>query len=265
MKHVIIITLLIAVVFMFGRQTEVQQAWSDFNFTNSWQTFSSPGELSQAHQFLKDDCESCHQPVQGVDDKQCIMCHANANTVLIRQPTAFHADVQECSTCHREHQGINASMTTMDHNLLVTLAQVLPKNRVKPNNSDRLLANTLSELTAHNKIHAKTNPLLSDDEALLNCASCHSNDDRHFTLFGKECGDCHSTNQWSLPDYRHPSSRSKDCAQCHQAPPSHYKPHYKMMSQKIAGKPKAAVEACYQCHQSTSWNDIQQLGLYKHH
>jgi len=38
-----------------------------------------------------------------------------------------------------------------------------------------------------------------------------------------------------------------------------------MISAKVAGEPKAKVEACYACHQSTSWNDIKRAGWYKHH
>ncbi len=265
MKRFLIIIVILAAGILLGTQPEIKQQIESFSFTNSWQALSSPGKLSQAHQFLENDCESCHTPISGVDDKQCILCHANDKTMLIRQPTAFHADIQECSTCHQEHQGLQSNLTKMDHSLLVTLAKSLPEKLTKPNASDRLLANTVKELSKHATIHTKINPLLSNEESMLNCATCHANDDRHFKLFGKECGACHSTKQWSLADYRHPSSRSTDCSQCHQAPPSHYKPHYKMMSQKIAGKPNASVEQCYQCHQSTSWNDIQQLGLYKHH
>ena len=108
-------------------------------------------------------------------------------------------------------------------------------------------------------------PEVSDKEALLNCTQCHSNDDRHLGLFGEDCVQCHSTDKWSLPKFIHPSSQSRDCNQCHEAPPSHYMQHFKMISAKVAGEPKAKVEECYACHQSTSWNDIKRAGWYKHH
>ena len=102
-------------------------------------------------------------------------------------------------------------------------------------------------------------------EALLSCPACHSNDDRHFGLFGKDCVQCHSTRQWTLPEFIHPSNQSLDCNQCHEAPPSHYMQHFKMISAQVAGELNAKVEECYACHQSTSWNDIKRAGWYKHH
>merc|ERR1712137_1280016 len=74
-------------------------------------------------------------------------------------------------------------------------------------------------------------PDVSDKEALLNCSQCHSNDDRHFTLFGEDCVQCHSTDKWSLPTFIHPSSQSRDCNQCHEAPPAHYMQHFKNFRQ----------------------------------
>tara|TARA_R110001583_G_scaffold49149_4_gene153945 strand:+ start:520 stop:1320 length:801 start_codon:yes stop_codon:yes gene_type:complete len=247
---------------VLGTQSAVQEKLKELNANTSWQSLSSPGDLSQAHQILNNQCESCHQPFSGVDDKQCILCHANDESLLIRQPTAFHADVQECSLCHTEHQGKTATPTQMDHELLVTMIETLPE---QPDEGATKSAQMFGELTQHIDLHGRDNPLLSKREAMLNCASCHANDDRHFKLFSDDCGACHSTNRWLLADYRHPATNSTDCSQCHQAPPSHYKPHYKMMSQKIAGQPNASVKQCYRCHLSTSWNDIQQLGLYKHH
>jgi hypothetical protein len=38
-----------------------------------------------------------------------------------------------------------------------------------------------------------------------------------------------------------------------------------MVSMKVAGKPHARVDQCYQCHQTTAWNDIKGVGWYKHH
>jgi hypothetical protein len=71
--------------------------------------------------------------------------------------------------------------------------------------------------------------------------------------------------KWTIPEFRHPSPRSTDCVQCHQAPPSHYMEHFHMVSARVAGKPHAQVSQCYQCHQTTSWNDIRGVGWYKHH
>ena len=46
---------------------------------------------------------------------KCTVCHANAERLLGRQPTAFHASVQECATCHVEHQRASIRPRVMDH------------------------------------------------------------------------------------------------------------------------------------------------------
>ena len=75
-------------------------------------------------------------------------------------------------------------------------------------------------------------------------------------------------------EFRHPSPRSLECAQCHQAPPSHYMMHFEMVSKKVAGLDNeqnnqccgpVQVNQCYRCHQTTAWNDIKGVGWYKHH
>ena len=81
----------------------------------SWQHMAAPGQLSQPHAFLENNCAACHTPVKGVEAKNCIVCHADNTAVLQRQPSAFHADIGECAACHREHQGRVASTTKMDH------------------------------------------------------------------------------------------------------------------------------------------------------
>ncbi|MCW8885352.1 MAG: cytochrome C [Motiliproteus sp.] len=269
MKHFLIITVIFLAILAVGvtldTSSSIQTSLNQFNNNIRWQSLSSPGELSQAHQFLKTQCETCHQPLAGVDDRQCILCHSNERSLLIRQPTAFHADIQECSTCHLEHGGSDASLTRMNHSLLVTVGQSLVNTDGADSQDSQALADRLDQLQRQARIHNGGNPLLSKNESLLNCTNCHANDDRHFKLFGEDCGSCHGVDRWTLADFRHPPSSSMDCAQCHQAPPSHYKPHYKKMSQKIAGRPNTPVEQCYQCHQTTAWTDIQQLGLYKHH
>lgn len=75
-------------------------------------------------------------------------------------------------------------------------------------------------------------------------------------------------------EFRHPSPRSFDCAQCHQAPPSYYMKHFAMISKKVAGQDNdpssqccvpVQVNQCCRCHQTMSWNDIKRVGWYKHH
>jgi hypothetical protein len=69
------------------------------------------------------------------------------------------------------------------------------------------------------------------------------------------------TEPWSIPGM----AARAECAQCHQAPPSHYMGHFHMISMMIAHQEHAQVEQCYLCHQTDAWNDIRGVGWYKHH
>lgn len=222
---------------------------------------TQPGTLSSAHASLESNCASCHTSVKGIDSSKCIVCHANNESLLQRQPTSFHANIGSCKECHIEHQGRAHRPTAMDHAALAYIGlQQLSDGEVDSENAAlrSLLLNRLGRGAAP---HSQISPT----EAILNCSTCHANDDRHFTLFGEDCAQCHMTIKWTIPEFRHPSSQSRDCAQCHQAPPSHYMMHFKMISQKVADRPHAQVEQCNECHQTTSWPDIRGVGWYKHH
>lgn len=233
---------------------------SAFKQPVTWQRLAEPGDLSEAHAHLEDNCAACHTAVSGVPTAKCIVCHANNESLLQRQPTSFHASVSSCRECHPEHFGRDFRPTGMDHEALaeIGLRQLNGDDRSEQAASRREIVNSLEQRTA-------PHPHVSVTEAVLNCATCHTNDDRHSGLFGQDCVQCHTTDRWTIPEFRHPSSRSMDCAQCHQAPPSHYMMHFHMVSARVAGKPHADVEECFECHQTTSWNDIRGVGWYKHH
>ena len=222
--------------------------------TTAWQRMALPGELSQAHAFLEHNCAACHTAVEGVKASNCIVCHANNESLLQRQPTSFHASISSCKECHLEHQGRGNLATDMNH---VVLAEI-GLRQLKDDDVD-------SELLTWSKLWAAPHAHITPEETVLNCATCHSNDDRHFQLFGHDCAQCHATDRWTIAEFRHPSPSSMDCVQCHQAPPSHYMMHFKMISMTTAGVEKAEVNQCFLCHQTTSWNDIKGVGFYKHH
>lgn len=209
---------------------------------NAWDLtlrLSEPGPLDPAHRDLELECSDCHTPIRGVEANACIACHALNGSLVQRQTTAFHADAQACADCHVEHVAEIALRAPLDHDLLASL-------------SSEWIA-TASD--SGNRA----------DISSLDCYACHSNQDRHFALLGTNCLDCHGTTTWDVDAFTHPSPRSRDCAQCHQAPPSHYMKHFKMLSAKVARQPHAEVEECYTCHLTTSWPDIRGVGFYKHH
>lgn len=222
------------------------------------QRFTSPGNLSAAHASLQERCSACHTPTRGVEAANCIVCHANNENLLQRQPTAFHANVGQCAECHIEHQGISIRPVVMDHAALARIGLKELKTSA-PDTENRVAAQRIYTWIRGQR--GSTNRV----DQTLNCYICHSTKDRHSGLFGNDCSQCHVTQTWTIAGYRHPSERSLDCAQCHQAPPSHYMEHFQMVSMKVAGVENVKVNECYRCHQTTAWNDIKGIGFYKHH
>jgi hypothetical protein len=243
--------------------------FSHWKRAETWQRLASPGALSAAHASLEGTCIACHTSVTGVDAVKCIACHANNTSLLQRQPTAFHADITNCRECHVEHQGVNQRPTNMVQTALarIGLQQLADAEKASREPGSGIHVQLLHWIEEQGKAeHGSAGvPSLTPEEAVLRCATCHANEDRHFRLFGEDCALCHGTAWWTIAEFRHPSARSLDCAQCHQAPPSHYMEHFRMVSQRVAGKPHAQVNQCYLCHQTTAWNDIKEVGWYKHH
>lgn len=267
--------LLIVLLLLVGMLT-INWRWLGTAETlNLMQQQASPGKLSSAHASLARDCAACHTSVVGPEDAKCIACHASNTAILQRQPSAFHANIGSCAQCHIEHQGSAANLKKMEHAALarVGLAQ-LDKLGGEPETRQR--GDLLNWLKQHPLTATPTaqHPHISPLELTLNCQTCHATKEPHNGLFGQDCADCHSTAQWTITQFQHPSPGSFDCAQCHQAPPSHYMEHFNMISKPVAGQQDAEVAACcgpaqvnqcYRCHQTTSWNDIKGLGWYKHH
>jgi hypothetical protein len=221
-----------------------------------------PGPLSPRHAYLGDRCTSCHEPTVGVTVVKCTACHANAERLLGRQPTEFHASIQECAACHVEHQSTNMRPLLMDH---VELARIGARTLARASHDDADSAATLKSLETCFRIRSPDQLDATSSREALNCAGCHDRRDPHFKLFGSDCAQCHGLESWAVPDYQHPSSRSRECSQCHKPPPSHSMEHFSMISQKFAHKENARVDECFECHNTTGWNDIVDVGFYKHH
>lgn len=227
-----------------------------------WQRLVRPGPLSPRHASLGERCIACHEPTLGVTVTNCTTCHANSERLLSRQPTAFHASIEECAACHIEHGPTNIRPLAMDH---VTLAKVGARTLARASRSDADSAATLRSLETWLRIRNPQHLDTSTARQALNCVGCHDRQDPHLRRFGSDCAQCHAFGSWIIAGYQHPSAQSRQCVQCHQPPPSHFMGHFSMMSQKIAGKEHAQVDQCFECHNTTSWNDIFNVGYYKHH
>lgn len=214
-----------------------------------------PGKLSKFHAHLEENCTTCHAQYQGVNRTSCVMCHADNSILLKKENTAFHGSISSCTGCHFEHSGRQSSITKMDH---VRLFDILAKYSEK-NSQHNQKGKGLENKVISNR-HSQIDP-----EKALNCQGCHGNQDKHRGLFGTSCSECHDFQSWKISSFKHPSPSSKDCSQCHQAPPSHYMMHFQMVSEKVAGVEHARVQDCFSCHNTNSWNDIRDVGWYKHH
>jgi hypothetical protein len=252
----------VTILLVFLRTTSLGAA-------NFWLRQASPGRLSDSHAFLESNCAACHTSVRGVEAANCTVCHANNESLLQRQPTAFHGDVLSCRECHPEHQGGKRPPSTMDHGALAKIGLRQPGDKDAPDSERALLRKQLVAWINRQENAVGTvasHPHVTPLEAVLNCAACHATKDRHFGFFGQDCAQCHATTRWSISEFWHPSPRSTDCAQCHQAPPCHYMTeHFNKVCAVVAGQPQAQVNQCYLCHQTTAWNDIKGFGWCKCH
>ncbi len=261
-------SLVVALAFMLPKTSLVEVA--------TWQRQASPGRLSTSHEFLENKCAACHTPVRGVEAVNCAACHANNAALLGRQPTAFHAHVNSCSECHLEHQGVSRRPSLMDHAALARIGLDELGGSDPGSERQETRHRLLGWIRQHGAREGQEagHENITPEEMILDCASCHANQDKHFKLFGQDCAQCHATTQWTIAEFQHPSPRSTDCTQCHQAPPSHYMMHFEMVDKKISGQANAPgnpccgdvqVNQCYRCHQTNAWNDLKGVGWYKHH
>jgi hypothetical protein len=223
----------------------------------------TPGPLSEAHAYLGARCDACHETLTGVTVSKCTACHATSERLLERQPTAFHASVAECAVCHVEHARSPVRPPTMDHAALARIGAATLARASQQGDMDS--AATLLSLEKWLGLRAPSSFDESAARQTLACAGCHDRRDPHFGRFGSDCAQCHGVSSWSVPGYRHPSPTSRDCYQCHEPPPSHRMGHFSMVSQRVAKREHARVEECFECHTTTSWNDIVGVGFYKHH
>lgn len=95
----------------------------------------------------------------------------------------------------------------------------------------------------------------------LDCASCHRNREPHRDPFGRECGTCHETSSWRIAGFLYASPASKECAQRHQAPLSHYMMHFQMIDMARSMHRSTSASCAIG---TVSWNDIKGVGWFKH-
>lgn len=223
----------------------------------SWQQLTSPGKLSAAHARLEKNCAACHSGFGGINDADCIACHALDERLLGWPENIFHADIGSCASCHPEHLGRDLPSIRMDHVRLSGL--ILERLSSGPGAREQSVRiGQISMWLRHQNASDVTPsqyPQVRPEERVLNCYTCHIGSDIHVGLFGRDCEQCHQTQAWTIPGYRHPTGRSIDCFECHTAPKSHFRGHFKKMPGRVGD--------CYMCHRTPSWLDIGHPPWYR--
>jgi predicted CXXCH cytochrome family protein len=193
--------------------------------SSAWQgrhAMHSPGPLALAHEKL--DCTVCHtQPWQPLHrlvaadqqkarlimDQACVTCHAD----LVHQSQEIPADVPNCVSCHREHQGRHGLTTVADRSCTgchadlrtvqgpstqfersVTSLDTHPELAVL-----RRGAPDPGTIAFNHAAHLKPEGVLDPDNRLvsLKCADCHqpAPDGRYMEpiRFDAHCARCHAS------------------------------------------------------------------------
>jgi len=171
----------------------------------------NPGQLTEGHKTLDDNCLACHTPFRGATSVQCISCHKQSDISVktvagallpIKSSNAlFHKGLADnsCNECHTDHKGRVAkkALKTFKHESL-----------------SRSISN--------------------------NCITCHTNQRPKDALhkFAKgNCTECHTTKRWKPATFDHnryfglDSDHKASCKTCH-TDPGNYKQY-----------------TCYNCHE----------------
>ncbi len=192
----------------------------------------NPGELTESHQKLNNECLSCHKPFAGVTNEKCISCHKLADIgkdkVGKQNKTLLHKQLsnQECSSCHNEHQGLvpEYRLSGFKHELLsVSIVENCHSCHNKP--SDNLHTQVSTNC---NSCHQTQNwkGLTSFNHKVLlnksNCISCHQKPKDNFhSVIKDNCNKCHNTSKWNPSTFDHSGYFTLDknhnttCNTCH--------------------------------------------------
>jgi len=213
-----------------------------------------------SHAEFEKECIHCHAPVHCVTDTRCQDCHMD---IARERATAagLHGmlpGTSRCQTCHVEHQGREASITTLaflnvDHTKLANFS--LDKHH------QDYQGNALDCETCHSQG--------SYGISALDCITCHTQEDHqymadHIEAYGTRCIDCHDGSDRMLAfdhDQYYPLEGGHDstgCIDCHaeyvfiDAPADckgcHAEPE---MHAGVFG------EDCARCHTAAAWAPAQ--------
>jgi hypothetical protein len=213
----------------------------------------SPGELSKAHENVRQSCRSCHVAFdKKAQTKLCRDCHKPIATQILRK-SGFHGRnpqvrKADCKQCHSEHKGRNAAITAFDRD---TFNHQFTDYPLKGKHAKVACASC-------HKAGAKY------AAAPVTCFDCHRSNDQHRGRLGTNCASCHNEAGWKGVKFDHaayfpltgkhaqatceschPDERykktPKDCFSCHQLDDTH----------KGLNGP-----TCDNCHTTSTWTKV---------
>ncbi|MBK8493434.1 MAG: class III cytochrome C family protein [Saprospirales bacterium] len=225
----------------------------------------SPGEMSQGHQDIEQQCFSCHQAFGGIENDKCIACHALSDigkdsmrlvtgSITMGEQVLFHKklDKYACTTCHTDHAGLNpeSARKGFEHEMLPkTITNDCIACHQKP--ADKLHQQLTDACAKCHTTKAWELELAFNHDMVQpadrnNCVGCHETptDPFHRTVKG-DCTKCHSTDKWVPSTFDHTayfvldSDHNAKCETCHLS--NNYNTY-----------------TCYGCHEHTANNILQE-------
>jgi predicted CXXCH cytochrome family protein len=193
-------------------------------------TVWTSGQISSAHKFFGDSCETCHvTPFAMVKDETCLTCHENVEHHA--DPTRFQFAAfkdKSCQSCHKEHMG-HRSIVLSDEKFCANCHADMEREH-----GEIGLKNAADFSTRHSELR----PTLVIDAALhvvdrsrgmsdtpppVEDSALDFPHDRHLRgtgvrdpvrgMVNLDCGDCHRVDAGGA--YMLPISYEKDCRGCH--------------------------------------------------
>ena len=175
-----------------------------------------PGEVIEGHAKYEHACENCHEKFdQKKQRTQCLDCHKEVRQDVLNK-SGYHGRNpiirnQECKGCHSEHQGRKADIIKMDK---LTFDHHYTDFKLGGQHSKIACASCHTDKKKYR-------------EAPHDCYSCHRKESPHqekaMGKFFKQCGTCHSDNNWRVSEYEHKQTKfpfvgkhaKAACVTCH--------------------------------------------------
>ncbi len=214
-----------------------------------------PGELTEKHAKLEQDCSNCHVPFSRErQDELCVKCHKSiaADRAGKRGMHYLRKDVttNQCRHCHTDHKGRQENIAKFDTESFDHAA------------TNFTLAGTHMS-TSCTACHAAGKKYR---EAPSKCVDCHRSNDVHAGQLGADCGKCHAPEAWRQTNrFDHKATKfpltgahgAIPCQACHAGE------RYKNLPVECAScHRKQDVhkgrngEKCADCHKTSAWRDV---------